>query len=102
VGGLETLARGVHSDFEEPGTLVVEDERAYERLWERLRDAGPRPAVDFGRETVVVAMMGQKPTGGYGIEITGVDPLTTAEHGPDGFAIQALTSPYHVVRGPSR
>ncbi len=102
MGGLETLARGQHADAEAAAVVTVTDEAAYEALWATLRDAPARPRVDFATHTVIAALAGRKPTGGYGIEITGVDPVTTAEREPDGFVIQALTSPYHVVRAPSR
>jgi PrcB C-terminal len=102
VGRLKTLARGVHSDIAEAGTRVIRDERTYAELWGRLRDAPERPRVDFEHETVVAAFTGRKPSGGYTIEIVSTDPLTTVEREPDGFAFQALTSPYHVVRAPSR
>jgi PrcB C-terminal len=98
VGRLETLAQGVHSDFEEAGTLHVEDEEGYAALWARLADAPARPAVDFDTHTVIAALLGRRPSGGYAVEITGTDPVTTREHAPDGMAIQVLTSPYHVVR----
>jgi hypothetical protein len=102
VGGLKTLAQGVHSDAEEPDTCVIRDERAYAELWARLRDAPTRPRVDFERETVIAAFSGRRPSGGYTIEIMSADPLSTLEREPAGFAFQALTSPYHVVRVPSR
>jgi hypothetical protein len=81
---------------------VIRDERAYAELWGRLTDAPARPRVDFDRETVIAAFSGRKPSGGYSIEIVSADPLTTLEREPEGFASQALTSPYHVVRAPSR
>ena len=102
MGRLKTLAQGVHSDAQEPETSVITDERAYAELWERLRDAPARPRVDFERETVIAAFGGRKPSGGHTIEIVSADPLTTVEREPEGFAFQALTSPYHVVRAPSR
>jgi len=102
VGRLTTLARGAHTDAEAPDTCVIHDERAYAELWARLADAPARPRVDFARETVIAAFSGRKPSGGYSIEILSADPLTTLEREPEGFASQALTSPYHVVRAPSR
>lgn len=98
MGGLDTLARGVHSDFDAPGTLELDDEDAYAALWARLADAPVRPEVDFTTHRVIAALLGPRPTGGYSIEITALDPLTTTESEPEGVALQALTSPYHVVR----
>jgi PrcB C-terminal len=70
----------------------------------------PVPAVDFGAEHVVNIQMGQKPTGGYGIELT--DPyarigageaiirLRWIEPAPGSIATQILTSPCLIVSLP--
>lgn len=64
-GGIETRERG-----------VIRDQGEWAGVWSRL--VGPfepkpaLPAIDFTRDMVVVAAMGTRPTGGYGIRIDGV------------------------------
>jgi len=59
--------------------LVVRDRAAWEDIWKRIHSIGPShlpdpatpalPEIDFSREMVIVAAMGQRPTSGYGIII---------------------------------
>jgi hypothetical protein len=60
-------------DIRGEATWVVRDAETFARLWVqffgRQREV---PAVDFSRHMVVVATMGQQPTAGYAIEITGM------------------------------
>lgn len=71
---------------------VVRDSLAWTDLWQRIQQPFfPRPAVppvDFAREMVVVAALGQRPTGGYDIMIEG------AERTADGMVVDLrVTSP---------
>jgi hypothetical protein len=70
----------------------------------------PTPAVDFDAEHVVTIQMGQKPTGGYGIELA--EPHATLNDGearirlrwiepaPGSIVTQILTSPCLIVSLP--
>ncbi|GMA16457.1 protease complex subunit PrcB family protein [Deinococcus metallilatus] len=61
-----------------------------------------------GGETVVGVFLGQRPTGGYGVQVTGASAqggvltLTVAitAPGPGSITTQALTSPWTIVRVP--
>ena len=73
----------------EPARLVVRDQEAWDKLWNRLfndakcdsiswtrnedgtftRNIMPAPEVDFTREMIVIAARGESPSGGYSIII---------------------------------
>lgn len=62
------------------------------------------PKVDFKKQSVAVLFMGQKPTGGHAITVTGVvvdkeqkAVLTVARSKPDGMAVTMITQPYCIV-----
>jgi hypothetical protein len=70
----------------------------------------PTPAVDFDAEHVVTIQMGQKPTGGYGIELAEPDAtlkdgealirLRWIEPAPGSIVTQILTNPCLIVSLP--
>ena len=70
--GTTQLAR-VNTGVTEHARLVLGDEVSWTALWGRvvtnLFPHPPAPAVDFGRNMVVAAAMGMKPTGGFAIAI---------------------------------
>jgi hypothetical protein len=57
---------------------------------------------------VAAVFLGARPTGGYGVEITGtrrdgdtlVVEFVERRPGPDAIVTQALTAPYHIVTLP--
>lgn len=87
-----------------PGHLVLtsaEEVRRLASLPGRSMPLEPLSSVDFDREQVVLAALGQQPTGGYGVTLTGARivgddlVLTVREQrpGPDRMVTQALTTP---------
>jgi hypothetical protein len=64
------------SGYTTPVRLVIRTPEAWAAawatLWERGSPVPALPAVDFGREYVVVAAMGQRLSGGYAIHVTDV------------------------------
>lgn len=63
-----------NSGLDTPTRETVRDAEAWHRLWTgltaRVRSPLlPLPEVDFAREMVLVAAMGQRPTGGYNLHI---------------------------------
>lgn len=107
----EVLAQGNQAvGFDTPTFRVVESENELLELWNRAHggqlSVPPVPTVDFARETVVAVFQGERPTGGYGIEISDAvlegDELFVQmrfqEPAPDAFTTQALTSPWAMVR----
>ena len=68
----------------------------------------PPPSVDFSHDMVVALFMGERPTGGYAIEITRIERTDhglsvhyrTSRPDPSAIQTQALTQPFHLVTVP--
>lgn len=108
---VDQIDRGQYGDIVEGTRKVFRDEEAYASFWERLHaDRGSipsRPEVDFNSRVVVAIVLGERPSGGYGVEI---DEVLTSENGEeiqaqftevvpgdDCVVTGALTSPYILV-----
>lgn len=107
-----TLLASDYSGLKDSLRLVVRDARTWTRVWNAVH-AGVTPAPrvvapDFGEEIAVVAALGQRRTGGYGIRVDSVARhaagavvyVTTTAPGRNCLTTQALTSPVHAVRVP--
>lgn len=105
---VDQIDKGQYGSIVEGTVRVLRDENAFSSFWTTLHaDAGTvpeRPEVDFASRVVVAVVMGQRPTGGYSVEI---DEVLGSEEGDqiqvrytegvpeEGCAVtQALTSPY--------
>lgn len=92
--------------------LVIRSAAEWEALWgEATANQRPAPATpqfDFGAEMLLVATMGERPSGGYAIAIDSVYTLAGTLHAvvretsPDSacFVAGVITSPVVVVRVP--
>lgn len=90
--------------------LVIESQDEWEEFWSRHTSvhlpAPNAPEVDFSKEMVVAVFSGEKPTGGYSIEIIEAKPTedevsvyyeeTPPEPGQP--VTEALTQPFHIVK----
>ena len=103
------------SIIEDPFCVVVRDRAAWHDVWKRIYQHNPSngpypepPEIDFSREMVIVAAMGQRPTSGYEIIIEGayerddrlevvVKSVITARC---GLVYTMVTSPIDIVRLP--
>ena len=102
------------SGFRESARIVVRDEAQWQVVWAQAFEGStalPLPAIDFSQEMVVVAALGTRPSGGYGILIEGA-----SERGTDGVSVSiraisparecavtgALTQPVDMARLPRR
>ena len=111
----EPYSYSYYSGFAEPARLVVRDAVQWSAVWARIH-AGvtpqpARPEVDFSREMIIVAAMGGRNSGGFGILIEDATAI-----GSDGVAVTvrsiapgsrcivtgALTAPVDVARLPRR
>lgn len=67
----EPYSFAFNSGLTEPQRLVIRDAAAWEQVWNaiyRHHSSPPaRPAIDFQREMVIVAALGERPTGGFSI-----------------------------------
>ena len=108
--GIETIEKGGDSGIVTREQLVIESQDEWEEFWGRhtsVRIPAPNaPEVDFSQETVVAVFSGEKPTGGYSIEIAKIEfdeyeaTIFFEEVSPEpGQPVsEALTQPFHIVR----
>src|SRR5215510_9631615 len=72
-----TLAKGLASGVDQPTQIVIRSQNDWAALWSRhIRTQiapPPPPSVDFSRDMVLALFMGQRPTGGYAIEVTRIE-----------------------------
>jgi hypothetical protein len=109
---IRSLKKGAFSGISDAKEEVIKTAAQWEKLWKQHgasgRESGKIPAVDFSKEMVVAATMGTKRTGGYAIEIVGVEArdktlrisVKKTSPPPDAMTIQALTAPFHFVAVP--
>jgi hypothetical protein len=105
---LEEIDQGQYGAIADGTREVLQDQEAYTAFWRQLH-AGETsvpdpPEVNFDAQIVVAVVLGQRPTGGYSVEVDEV--LTTESGSPvqvqyteripgDGCVVQqVLTSPY--------
>ena len=86
-------------------TTVVRSDSEWQELWPKLGTNRPTPHFDFSRVMVVGVFLGEKPTGGYSVQIQkalretdGVRILHHVVEPPKGNPrAQVLTHPFHLV-----
>jgi len=97
------LATGSFSGHEGGRTVeLITDEAGWRRAWDLIGRGRPLPDVSFDSRAVVVAFQGQKPSGGYSIEINGIRrggtvlAVSVSERRPASGDIttQVITSPF--------
>lgn len=101
------------SSVRAPERTVIGDMTAWRAAWSRLWAGAalepPLPAVDFAREVIVLAALGERPTGGYQILVDSatvareggvVVYVRTVSLGATCGAYQALTQPVDLARLP--
>lgn len=105
------LASGTNAAQTTPSVQLATTQSAlgalYRAAYGNQTGAPPVPPLRSG-ETVVGVFLGQRPTGGYGVRVTGAsaqgDTLTLTVEvrapGPETITTQALTSPWTLVRVP--
>jgi protease stability complex PrcB-like protein len=71
----EAFSFSYNSGMTEPQRLVVRDQATWQQTWDSIHrftfPVPALPAVDFSRDMVIVAALGQKPTGGFSIFVDG-------------------------------
>ena len=104
----ETVVKNDNEGFyKERRNYIITDNKAWEDLWDKaVSSENTIPKVDFEQNMVIAVFQGLKDTSGYKIQINKViekDNLIEVfiqESSPasDDVVIQAITSPYHVVK----
>lgn len=99
---------GQYGGSESPGHRVLRDIPAWKDHWRAVGQDAPRP-LDPAREMAIVVYLGARGTGGYMVEITGVENspegviVTTRESAPPpgSTVTQALTQPWALALVPA-
>ena len=107
---LTTVARGPMSAITDSRQVVVRSTAELASLWKEHGSSQPVPSVNFSKEIVVGVFLGTRPTGGFSVEIVGtrvegdalVVEYTEQRPGRADIVSQVLTSPFHIVRLPTR
>lgn len=100
----ETVSHQTQSNYQEDGKYVIRDQAALENLWENFSDE-EMPEVDFENQMMLAVFMGEKPTGGFSVEITEIIETEDSVEvliketipGEDDMVTTALTYPEHIV-----
>lgn len=103
-----TIERGTQSGDHRaaPAQLVFTDAAAFGRFWSG-HSTRAAPTVDFQRETVVAVLRGEKTSGGYGVEVSGMSrsgatrvnvTVDYSDPQPGGFTTTVMTYPFHIVK----
>jgi len=107
---LHTIAKGVRSGIREPSQVAIRSPTEWQKLWREHTStstaSAPLPTVDFDKEIVAAVFLGEKPTGGYNVEISSTevtDSLLTifvkeTSAKPGAIVTQGFTQPFHIVR----
>ena len=107
---VQHLLADQYSGIAEPRRAVIRDAMSWAAFWkEALNNRTPEaavPPVDFAREMVIVAAMGRRGTGGYGISIEGayhapgriVVAVRQTSPPAGAMTVQVFTAPVDVVR----
>jgi protease stability complex PrcB-like protein len=99
------------SGMTDSARLVIRDASVWAETWARIstvRPAPPLPAVDFTREMVIVAALGTRPSGGYGIVVESASrengslyvAIRSESPGTSCLSSAVLTAPVDVARVP--
>ena len=94
---------GPHSPAEKSATLVIRTAGEWTALWRRIGNEPPRP-IDAKSEIAVAIFIGERRTGGYGVELVAVrtiDNELVVEYRertppPNSMVPQVITSPWVV------
>jgi len=103
------------SGLKERLRTVIRTREAWVEMWKRIYNANPPdeamallPEVDFSREMLIIAALGERPTGGYGIVVDSACKrqkeleivVRSISHVTCGGVTQSLTQPLDIVRLP--
>lgn len=105
---INNLARGAYSNLQIERFQVIHDVATLEKLWQQAQISKPVPAIDFTQSSVVLVALGERPTGGYRIDVgqavktqAGIEiSVTIRKPGDQCVVTQVVTMPYHFVAVP--
>jgi hypothetical protein len=111
----EPYSFAYYSGLAQSDRIVVRDaatwQTVWNKVWQNAGDVPPLPAVDFSSEMILVAALGSRGTGGYGILIDGATEaanegidvaIRSVSPGANCVTTQAFTQPVDIARLPLR
>jgi hypothetical protein len=109
VGVLRAFPPSPSGGYATASQEVLRDPAAWAAAWKRANahqaPVPAAPAVDFGKEMVALAALGERPSAGFGIEIVGARReggslrilYSVTEPAPGGMSATVMTQPWHAV-----
>ena len=105
---MKAIDTGQNSTSTAPRQVVVRSAQDWENVWRSVSSTRPMPAVDFSGSLVVGVFLGQRSTGGYGVQIvrtreekgTLVVEYRETRPAPGTMSAQVMTAPYQIVAVP--
>jgi hypothetical protein len=106
----QTIEKGFRSGVRQPLQIIIRGQAEWKDFWQQhasiKTNSLPAPAIDFNKEIAVGVFLGEKPTGGYEVEIVRAERsgrtllISFVENTPRPGATvtQAITQPFHIVR----
>ena len=110
----EPYSFAFYSGLDKPDRIVIRDPVTWQIVWKKVwfgsSEVPPLPAVDFSREMILVAALGARSTGGFGILIDGANEVangginvTIRSFSPGNCIVtEAFTQPIDIARLPMR
>ena len=103
-----TINSDMMSGIDRSEQLVARTAAEWQTVWQRHAPGRPAPAVDLAKNMIVAVFLGSRPSGGFGVEITGIRTdgkvmvVQWAERrpAPGQVAAQVMTAPSHIVSVP--
>jgi len=101
-----------NSGLRKPERLAIRDVAGWGKVWAEIYEhrgsKPPLPAIDFTKEIVIVAALGERPTGGYSILVTGASRagnvitvrVESQSPGPGCGVLLSTSEPVDVARIP--
>ena len=105
----QAILAGAHSLVDTASVVLVKNERDWEKTWVQAKgkiDPLPsKPSVDFSRQYVIAAFMGERPSSGYHIEISNIEKkggtldVYVKKYETPGM-LTVITNPFYLARIP--
>ena len=105
----QTILAGSYSLADTSSVILIKDESSWDRAWVqakgRIDPLPARPTVDFSRQYVIAAFMGQRSSSGYRIEISSLEKkgdileVYIKRYETPGM-LTVMTSPFYLARVP--
>ncbi len=107
---IDTVDKGEYSGIETREQLIIKSQTEWQEFWNEhasVHASMPEfPEVNFSQEIVIAVFSGEKPSGGYSIEIIEIslaENQTTVLYEelsprPEQLVTEALTQPFHIAK----